>query len=233
MKKIVVITVVAVAVIIVINLLFASKADKKNKYDFIKESPHLNDYLFNKNARNKLSLISAMGNKQEKIFFYRFDKNYNLIVWNIKGFSKVDLSKIHLYKIKNFNSILINPQRFFEMGYFKVISKTEQLKSNKLTIYTSDNANILNHFEKTDTAYLNIVSNGLILGNKNKFFIKLISKNPFFFNLLFIKNPKGFHFIILSSKNKMRGNMLLSIVSKVSATVLLPAPASLYLASDK
>ncbi len=169
--------------------------------------------MFNKNARNKISLISAMGNEREKIFFYRFDNNYNLIVWNIKGFSKVDLCKIHLYKIEKFNSILINPQRFFEIGYFKVISKTDQLKSDKLTIYTNRDAKILNHFEKSDTAYLDIVSDGLILGNKNDFFVKLISKNPVFFNVLFVKNLKGFYFIVLSSKNKMKENMLLDVIS--------------------
>ncbi len=47
MKKTVVIALMVVAVIIAINLVIASKAYNKNKYHFIKESPHLNDYLFN------------------------------------------------------------------------------------------------------------------------------------------------------------------------------------------
>lgn len=217
MKKIAIILLVGVAIIIAASLIIFNRTDSKNKYAFLKESPHINDYLFNKSVRNKISLKSAMGNDQEKIFFYRFENDYNLIVWNIKGFSSVELSKIHLYKIKNFNSIHINPQRFFKTDYFKVISKTKPLKSNKLKIYTNDNANIIDHFEKTDTAYLNIVSRGLILGNKNDFFIKLISKNTSFFNFLFLKNKKGFYFIVLSSQKRMKRNMLLDIIARLSA----------------
>lgn len=216
MKKAIIIIILIIITLLAINIITGPVMNHRNKYNLIKNAHHLNDYLFNNGARKMISLKSAMGNKDEQIYFYNFDYDYDLIVWNIKGFSKVNLAKIHLYEITNFNSILINPQRFFEMGYFKAISESAKLMSENMTIYTNQGARILNHFEKPDTAYLDIISDGLMLGHENNYFIKIVAKTPIHFSFLFLKDSNGFHFIILSSKNnknKMRDNMLMGILS--------------------
>ena len=214
MKKIIIIIIIVVIAIIGLNFVFTSLRLSKNTYKTITDNLKTNDYLFNKKERNHIFLNFAIGNKSEQVYFYKYRKKYDLIVWNIKGFSKVDLSKIHLFKIENFDNIIINPQRFYDFGYFKLISEQKKMKSTKLSMLINTNANIIYHSEKPDMAYLDVISNGLILANNNTFFIKIASVKRYDFNFMFLKDTKGFHFLILSSETNINRNndKLLNII---------------------
>ena len=215
MKKIVVILAIIVIVIVGLNLLFTSLRLNNNTYSPLKNNSEANDYLFKKEKRNQIFLNYALGNDSEQIYFYKYKKKYDLVVWNIKGFLKVDLSNIHLYKVENIDNININPQRFFNLGYFKLMSKQKKMKSFNLSMFTNLNAKVIYHKEKANMAYLDIITNGLILGNNSTSFIKVVSVKELDFNFIFLKDTKGFHFLIFSSKTNVNRNenKLLDIIS--------------------
>jgi len=215
MKKVAIIIISVLVTILIINFVYSAIILNDCKYNLvIDDSKNYN--LFNPENRNKISFKQALGNDSEQLFFYKYEKNLDLIVWRIKGYSNVDLSDIHMYLIENFNDIFINPNRSFEMERFEISSKTDTLLAKRLLLYTGIHAEIINHFENDTSSYVSLLSKGFIVAEENNPQIKISGNKQMIFNVFMKKEDDSICLIFLAfdSNNVLNydRNLLLNLL---------------------
>ncbi len=222
-KKYILIILIGIASIIVTSIIHGLIVDSKVGYKIYTSAEKNHTYLFIEKYAEKLVFDYAIGNDREQISIYQFDKDYKLLIWDINGFSSVNLSELHLMSIENFNEIKFTSFRDNNFGHYRIISELETLQASKIELWTNIDFNVQNHFETIDFAYLNLISKGLIVSVENKAKIKLESEKDLVFNYAFVNNHKGFHFIILTHEKNhdMNNDLLLKILNSEITTKML------------
>lgn len=213
-KTLLIVIISALIILSVLHFILTAKQLRKYEYKFIPNDTTFMSSIFKKNVNDNISFSTAMGNNHESMYVYDFDNGYDLIIWNIKGFSEVDLLSMHLYINENFDKIKLNPMRFVEFRNFKVISSTDLLVTKTLNLLSDIKMNEINHFERDNFSYSNMISNGIALYDENRYYIKIEAPMKMSFNFAFIKNEYGFLFIILAPREsyEMREDLLLDLL---------------------
>ena len=205
--------IIFVVIFLITYFLFTHIKYGKYSYNFLNKNDTYYIELFNSNIKKSIFLDYIIGNENEQIYCYTFQKKFDLIVWNINGFSEVDLSQLHLYIIDEFHKIDFINKRFSEFDGYTISSALNILKAKQLLLYSSKGADIVNHFESEKFSYLNIISKGLVISDSFEYKIKIESKKSMHYNFAFIKSEIGFQFVILTSKNAdLEDDMLLKML---------------------
>ena len=215
LKKIGLLLVVIIILIIVGNIIYTSLILNNYSYNIITEARFFNN-VFKENVKNELSFKHALGNENEQIYFYSYKNTYDLVIYKIDGFANVNLEELHLLINDDLNEIVINPQRLSELESYKIVSKSENIVAEKINVFTNNSAEIKKHFESIDYSYLNIVSEGILIGSLTEYLIKVKSKEKLNFNFAFVKDDNNFLLIILTSNTDKEFNedILLNLIKK-------------------
>ena len=181
--------------------------EKKPEYKNIPNNHEFKDGILREHAIENLTFKNAHGHSKEQIYFYDIYKNYYLTLINVKKYRNVNLSNLHLYKTKSFNSIHINPQRYFEREGYELIIRMDTLKAKDLSIYTNAGCNVIAHDESENHAFLNILSNGFLIAGSTKnnheaYHIQAKSKRKIEYFLYFAKTESDMQIIILTPKKE-------------------------------
>ena len=214
MKKKITIIAIVLIIIVVANFIYSSIKLDDNNYTMILDNREISG-LFNKHLKESISFKSALGNNNEQIYFYKSAHNSDIIVYKINGYKDVSLNDIHMYLIDNLKEIQINPQRFNDLGYFKLTTSLNALSAKKLILYSSVDSKIIKHFEDDTSAYISLYSNGLLITDNNKApQIKFSFNEPKVFNLYFTKKDSSMFLYFLTSSGNMKldSNRLLELI---------------------
>ena len=208
--------VLAIIIVNIISFIYSVVIAEKHNYDIIHNPTKTYNYLFKKKFENKLQFDYAIGNDNEQIYVFKFENDYDLIIWSINGFSKIDLSEVKLINIEDFDKIGFNSTNISGFKCFQIISKGDLLKANSLNIYINNEVDIRNHFDENNFSYLNIVSKGIALGDLHEYKIKIESNENIHFNFALIKSRSEFQFVILAPRgnHNMEDDLLLKVLKR-------------------
>ena len=197
------------------NLAYSIYGVSGNNYEIIRSDNELTE-IFNGLKKENLIFTSAFGNEIEQLFFYKYLDNVELIVYKIDGYRDVNLDSIHLFLINNIQEVEFNPKRFLDFGRTSLTSKYNKLKAKQLIILSDRNSSLIKHFENDSSAYVSIISNGIILAesieNPN---IRYSSEQVLVYNIYLKKMQNSMFILVLSFNNRdvVNENMLLELVN--------------------
>jgi len=216
MKKTFIIVLIVLIVIIITNFIYTSFEISSNNYNMTVNDYNISNIFFNREHREHISFKSGLENEREKLLFYKYRRNSDLIVYKINDFKDINLKDTHLYLIDKFRDISINPQSYHDFGYFELTSKLGLHKEKSILLYSNKKANILKHFENDTSAYISIFSYGLLIANnENEPQIKINSINQRSFNIYLEKKDDAIYLFILTNRDsaKIGSNTLLNIMN--------------------
>ena len=188
---------------VVLNLINFKNSDE-NSFEPISNNKEKFIYLFNDTILNKISFESAFGNKNNQIYIYKIDTNFEIIIWNITDLYNVKISNIEMFKNEDFNRISFNPSFKIEWGNPKIsmFSIVDKIIAKNIKIHCSINSEIINHIKENDLLFLNLKSNGFAISeNDFDYKLKFDFGKKLFVNLAFINDKIGFKIILLKTKN--------------------------------
>ena len=196
------------------NLAYSIYGVSGNNYEIIRSDNELTE-IFNGLQKENLIFTSAFGNEIEQLFFYKYLDNVELIVYKIDGYRDVNLDSIHLFLIDNIQEVEFNPKRFLDFGRIKLTSKYNKLTAKQLIILSKRGSNLIKHFENDSSAYVSIISNGIILAESfEDSNIRYSSEQVLVYNIYLKKIRNSMFVFVLSSKKEdvNNRNLLLKIV---------------------
>ena len=201
-------------ILLLANFVYSIYGVSGNNYEIIRNDNELTDF-FSELKKENLIFTSAFGNEIEQLFFYKYLDNVELIVYKIDGYKDVNLDSIHLFLIDNIKDVEFNPKRFLDFGRIKLTSKYSKLTAKQLIILSKHGSNLIKHFENDSSAYVSIISNGIILAesieNPN---IRYSSEQVLVYNIYLKKMQNSMFIFVLSFNNRyaINENMLLELV---------------------
>jgi len=123
--------------VFLINYIISIIEFKKFGYEILMGKNKSYDYLFKNECFSDIDFADVIGNQKEQIYFYKYKKEFDLIVWNISGFKDVDLTDIKFFASDDFEGIRFHPMRYTKMDIFEITSISENLEISQLTAYTN------------------------------------------------------------------------------------------------
>jgi len=200
LRKIFIIGVVLIAVLFVYNIVKFTINQNNYSYKIITGKDNRFDSLFKIEELDDLSVRSVFGNEYEQIYFYDYLEVYQVIIWNINGFSNVDLTENHLFTIDNFDDIVFYDKNYTNFGRYMLTSKLSPLELNVVNMYTEKGMILINHDESKLFSYMDLYSTGIVIGDGKNYLLRIESKESVHYNIGFINGQNGFQLIVLSKK---------------------------------
>jgi hypothetical protein len=193
--------VIAVILIItILNFIFLTVKTRNYRYDVtLIHNPKISN-LFKDSLQASLIFNAAFGNENEQIYIYDYKQSFNLIVWNLAGFSKVNPSEIELVTNSNFSLIKFNPQTYIDWGNPKVRMsvKHELFDVTNLIIHVNEGFTLNNSIKKNEILFLDMISNGLVVSdNEIDYKLKFEFDSPMHCNVVFTNQISSFQIILL------------------------------------
>lgn len=206
MKKITIwiIGVLVLSIIIVFNFIPISISTTNNRYGIIEKQNPMITNLFKDSVQDNLMFQTAFGNKNEQIYIYDYKSIYNLIIWNITGFSDILLKELNIVTNNQFEEIKFNPQSYIEWGdpKVKILSKVDSLSAKKIIIHVDEGCKLKKSKKEPNFLFLDIESNGFAISDiPLDYKLKIEFERKLNYNVCFVNRKRSFQIIILKKNN--------------------------------
>lgn len=186
--------------IIITNFIrICNRYDRYSYYPFGTANPLVTD-LFKDSINLDLTFHSGFGNELEQVYIFDYLDSYNLIIWNLSGFSKVNPNEIELVTNSDFSLIKFNPHTYINWGSPKVkmIVKPELFDATNLIIHVNEGFTLNNSIKKNEMLFLDMISNGLVVSdNEIDYKLKFEFDSAMHCNVVFTNQISSFQIILL------------------------------------
>lgn len=172
--------------------------------------------LFKPQIQKELIIKSSFGNNYEQISINSFN-DYDIYIWNIKGFQNIQMDSLLVGYVDNFNDIVFNPNRYITWGMppITLSSKMENLQAEKISVNLDEKSKVLNHLRGNNFLILNLKSNGIALYNSNfDYLLKLGADRFIELEVCFLKDSDSFKIILLKPNQNHKLKTTISDIIK-------------------